>query len=217
MLLLCYNKVGDNMQCPNCKYPINDNAKICIHCGTMFSKESNDQQKQQDSINKTEYLNAYSGGKYFQIVSSRFSWQVLLFGKYWLLTNRLYKDALIWFGLQVLLRCIEVVATFIWIYKTLFGMHTSEHLYKGILVIITIIIHIVYSTKYSHIYAEEANSSVNEIMEKTTNEEERIELCKQAGKPLYLFLIIPIMLLILFTMIAFLSIFTKIDLTTLYG
>ena len=126
------------MQCPNCNLNVSDSAKICIHCGMMFSNGTatgvintvppqNPAPRQipnpelpetQAVIDRKRYLQAFTNGKYDSINNSHFSVGTFFLGPVWLLSHKLYKDALKMFGILALIFIIEIALT---IFLTLIG------------------------------------------------------------------------------------------------
>lgn len=219
MLLFCYNEDGDNMQCPNCKLNIKDDATICMHCGMVFEHGASNSISQQNTVNPqqpqvnqptlaqvinnnqlarqqerakmNEYLDEYSRGKYSKLCSLNFSFGVFFFGIVWLLVYRLYKDALIWIGKSILLVIAGIVLVFISAILGMAGLNIPDVVVEVIIGIAAFVIHISYCTSFSYLYSNRANAKVEKIMYKTQDEEKRIRMSRRAGRPLYIFLVLP--------------------------
>ncbi len=158
-----------------------------------------------------EYYKYYFGKSYNKVINSNFSLGTFFFSPLWLLGYKLYSQAVSYFFTMLALDVVSFLILF-------FGAILLGPLVSVISLIFFIII-IVISVRYAKSFYSDrlmkANNDIRTIMNNTENEEERIRMCKDAGKPIYPILFLVALPWILALVAIVLSIFGSVHSTTL--
>lgn len=134
---------------------------------------------------RDKYLRAYFGSSYDKVMNSNFSIGTFLFGWLWLIAYKLYglagKMFLIFLGLSIASRVVLAI------FVALFGV------FGGLFAIIAIIVayvwvDVIFAKNFFSDRTATASFEIDKIIKSTDDENERLEKCKKAGKPLYLVL-----------------------------
>lgn len=186
--------------CPNCKASVNPTDQFCISCGTnlasasasvstsQVAQQTPQQQvgvpfvKQNNAINKEPYLRAYFGKSYDHDMTSHFSIGTFFLEWFWLAFYRLYGDA---FSMVLTQIGVGIALFVVLLVLNLIGINLSS-ISSGLSFAASIYISIIYAKKFPESYYKRADKKISEILEKTTDENERLKLCKKAGKPNFL-------------------------------
>jgi len=134
-----------------------------------------------------EYYKYYFGKSYDTVINSNFSVGTFFFGALWLLGYKLYSQAVSYFFTML---ALEVASTIIVAFCA-FLLGPLVTVISLIFLIVMIVIGVRYAKSFYSDRLMKANNDIRNIMNVTENEEERIRMCKDAGKPIYpvLFLI----------------------------
>ena len=208
--------------CPKCQAPIQEGAQFCTNCGNQLGSGQANQQvlvnsqstqatpstqpiqpvvqqsgSSLDLIDKEKYFNAYFNERYHDFARSSFSIGTFFFEWWWLIAYKLYSSAgmmfLFDFGIGVAVRVL------LYVFVLLFGLGGIT--LTGLAGLIALIWNRVrFAKSFSSDRIAKATKEIDSILISTNDENERIERCKRAGKPLYfvfIFLAIPLILAII--------------------
>ena len=161
------------MLCPNCKNHIKENSNYCPKCGDKLKQDNIDHDKQynyselysnidQERVTSEEdYLKNYIGNNYNNIKPERFSIIAFIFGPFYLLSKKMWTQALLLLLIIIALAIQDL----------------------NISALCTIVINLYLGFKFNYMYLEFANRKIDEI--KLSNPDksssELLELCKKKG------------------------------------
>ena len=212
------------VQCPNCQAYVSGSSQFCTNCGQQLKQHTSQAPAQQyrdlpqgqtpvqqfstnqgiiqanaqviksqaeknrDQEERIKYQKAYFGKSYERVTTSSFSFPTFLFGIPYLLIYKLYSEAINWFVTLIIVAVVTGLLSIVLFF-------ISPIISLGVLGF-QIYLGIKFAKKFYPAYLERANREINEIMQKTTDEEERLRLCKKANRPSYIWLTVFILLLI---------------------
>ncbi len=193
--------------CPKCQAPIPEGAQFCTNCGAQLNGGQSNQQvlvntqntqigpstqpiqpvvqqsgSSLDSLDKEKYFNAYFNDRYHEVAKSSFSIGTFFLEWWWLIAYKLYNSAgmmfLFDFGITIGIRVL------LYLFFILFGLAGVPLV--GLVGLIAFIWNRVrFAKDFSSDRIAKASKEIDSILRSTDDEFERIERCKNAGKPLY--------------------------------
>lgn len=167
--------------CPNCNTILTPGTNFCTNCGRQINVgqgvqqpvqqpvqtvQESEEQAQAGKIALENYRKAYFGSKYDSVINSGFSFGTLFLGWIWLFIYKLRGSAGKLFLTQFV---VGLIARFFGITGGLIGSA------------ITLYINYTYALEFSKTYFDKSNYDIDEIMQSTLDENERLRLCKEKG------------------------------------
>lgn len=202
--------------CPKCNEPIAPGAQFCTNCGEQLNGNQiqalttpQPVQSVEPVVKKTidydKYFNAYFDHKYTDVAKSSFSFGTFLFGFWWLLIYKLYAAAIKMFIVLFVAGFIARIVTGVIAFSG-----SKSVLIVLIPLVANIVISVIYAQNFSRLRIEKANIEIENIINSTNNEEERIKKCRDAGKVNYIILAI-VLLPVILVLLSFFGFFSNIS------
>lgn len=211
------------MNCPRCNNIINSGENFCRYCGySLLTNNSipsyslpnqnqpynqninnnqipsytspNQNQNLYNNVNDTFLIDSYIGKNADKITTRGFSVPAFIFGPYYLLYRKMYKVAVIWILILIIINVVSFLLNNILITRILGALVTAAHAAVG--------------AKFKDIYVDFVTKKVKEIKEKnpSASANDLSKICMQKGGTTILpIVLITLFYMILYTIIIFIS------------
>ena len=184
-----------NNTCPKCNMALQPGASFCTNCGAQlgtvqpFAQVTQTAAQKQDEREK--YYQAYFNNKYHEVAQKGFSFGTFFLGCLWLMCFKLYSEAGTWFLILIGLYIVTAILVRLLAFTLIIPIII---LIADIIIIIRMAVN--YAKDFTSMRIAKASNEIDNILRLTDDEDERIRLCKKAGKPNYIacFIILNIIL-----------------------